>query len=135
MAGRNKYSVSSSGCVAVLTLDQLRQVRDVPQKTLAARMGVDASTVSRQESSSNPTIATLDGFVSALGGQLLLLAVFPNPDGTIDKQLIRTADDPRREVPADRLFAVRHRVPRTPRPAKEGRAARLAAFADNLEDA
>ena len=119
-------SIKSRDYLAI-TLRTLRERIGVSQSELARTMGVNPSVVSRYEFGANPTLSTLDSFVSALGGELILLAAFPRADGTITRHLIRTCDDPRDRVNA-KLLEPRHRKPRTVRPSAEARQDRLEAI-------
>jgi transcriptional regulator with XRE-family HTH domain len=110
--------------VDVVTLEQLRKLRGSTARDLAATIGVDPSTVSRYETSVDPKLSTIESYLSALGGRLQLLAIFPRADGTLEKHLIRTADDRRGEVPPE-VPGRRHRPPLTSRPAREMRVDRL----------
>jgi len=57
-------------------LAELRQSLDLTQTELAESLDVSQRGVSHIESESNPRLGTLAGYVSALGGQLELRAVF-----------------------------------------------------------
>jgi hypothetical protein len=73
---------------AQFDLAGLRIARGIPQKLIAARLGLNASGVSRYEGARNPRAATLSAYVEALGGQLVLTAVFPGEDGATRKYLV-----------------------------------------------
>lgn len=61
-----------------LTLRDLRKALDVTQAQLAKRLGVGQDTVSRYERRTDMLLSTLQGYVRAMGGELDLLASFPD---------------------------------------------------------
>lgn len=66
-------------------LAELRQELDVTQVQLAEKMDVSQRSVSHVEHEPNPRLATLNGYVTALGGRLELRAVFD--DRTVELTL------------------------------------------------
>jgi len=64
--------------VKVDTLKALRKVTQHTQDDLAIAMGVGQGTVSRIEKRRDMLVSTLQHYVEGMGGQLQLLAVFPN---------------------------------------------------------
>src|SRR3989339_1135725 len=60
------------------TLKDLRQAVKRTQDDLAARLGVGQDTVSRIERRSDMLLSTLRRYVRAMGGELDLVARFPN---------------------------------------------------------
>lgn len=60
----------------VLLLQELRTRRNVAQTTIASRLGVKQSTVSKIERRDDVTLSTLRRFVEALGGNLQVTATF-----------------------------------------------------------
>jgi transcriptional regulator with XRE-family HTH domain len=67
------------------SLSDIRKQRNVSQKTLAQRLKVPQSSVSRIEHRSDILISTLKRYVEALGGKAVLRAVFPQESMPIDK--------------------------------------------------
>ena len=65
------------------SLPELRQARRLTQKRLAEVLGVGQDSVSRLEKRSDLLISTLRGYVEAMGGQLSLVAKFPNQSPVI----------------------------------------------------
>lgn len=65
-----------------LDLARLREERSATQRDIAARMAVSQANVSRIEHEDDIYLSTLRGYVEALGGQLVLQAVFA--DATIE---------------------------------------------------
>ena len=60
------------------TLKDLRQAVERTQEELAATLGVGQDTVSRIERRSDILLSTLRRYVEAMGGELNLVARFPN---------------------------------------------------------
>ena len=60
------------------TLKDLRQAAQQTQEQLAATLGVGQDTISRLEKRSDMLLATLRHYVESMGGQLNLVAQFPN---------------------------------------------------------
>lgn len=83
------------------TLAQLREAEGATNKVLAARLGVDHSTLSRIEQSPNPKLKTLQAYAEALGGELLLVVRIKRPGGGVEHFWLRTADDPRPLIDVD----------------------------------
>ena len=68
------------------TLKDLRQTVKRTQEELASSLGVGQDTISRLEQRSDMLISTLKRYVEAMGGQLELVARFPNrPPVRIDR--------------------------------------------------
>jgi len=108
------------------TLPQLREHRRVRQCDLAKRLGVGAPAVCILEGGTDPRLSSVDNYVSALGGRLMLVAVFERPDGTIDRHALRTPDDHRLDLTIEHIASGRWRDPHGPRPAAAARRERLA---------
>jgi transcriptional regulator with XRE-family HTH domain len=72
-----------------IALHQLRERRGVTQEQIAARLGTSRPNVSRIEREDDVRMSTLQRYVEALGGQLELVARFP--DG--DAQTLLSASD------------------------------------------
>ena len=64
-------------------LGDLRRSREVTQVQLAHRLAVSQATVSKFERS-NPSIATVRRYVEALGGHLVITAVFDDDQVVLD---------------------------------------------------
>ncbi|HVC35041.1 MAG TPA: helix-turn-helix domain-containing protein [Chloroflexota bacterium] len=69
--------------VGQLTLAELREARERTQKQLAEDLETTQSGVSRIEHETDLYVSTLRKYVEALGGRLLVQAVFPNTRVTI----------------------------------------------------
>jgi DNA-binding XRE family transcriptional regulator len=60
------------------TLKDLRQAAQQTQEQLAATLGVGQDTISRLEKRSDMLLSTLRHYVESMGGELNLVAQFPN---------------------------------------------------------
>ena len=60
------------------TLAQVRRAKSLTQSTIANLLGMDQSEVSRLERRSDMLLSTLRSFIQAAGGELQLVATFPN---------------------------------------------------------
>lgn len=70
------------GMEAVIRLEQMRKARGLSQADVGAAIGINQQTVSKIERSDNPYLDTIREYVEGLGGELRLVAVFP--DDTIE---------------------------------------------------
>ncbi|OJW05628.1 MAG: hypothetical protein BGO49_22170 [Planctomycetales bacterium 71-10] len=66
------------------TLRQLREAREQSQKDLAEKLGVNQAAVSKLERRSDLYLSTLRGYVEAIGGELEIVARFPDRAVRID---------------------------------------------------
>lgn len=62
---------------AEMALDELRQAREMTQQHLAKILGVNQAAVSKLEHRTDMYVSTLADFVKAMGGQLEIVAKFP----------------------------------------------------------
>lgn len=65
-----------------LALDELRQARAMTQVHLAKILGVNQAAVSKLERRADMYVTTLQDFVKAMGGELKIIAKFP--EGTVE---------------------------------------------------
>lgn len=63
-----------------VTLAEIRKSRKVSQAKLAETLGVKQMQVSRLEKRKDPRLSTLRRSIEALGGQLTMIATFPNQE-------------------------------------------------------
>jgi transcriptional regulator with XRE-family HTH domain len=78
-ARRAKVDARAAELIAEeMTLRDLRRALDRTQVRLARELGVKQETISRLEQRSDMLLSTLRGYVEAMGGELDLLAKFPD---------------------------------------------------------
>lgn len=63
-----------------MQLQELRKARNVTQVEVAKAMNVEQAAVSKMERRDDMYLSTLRGYVKALGGELKLVASFPDGD-------------------------------------------------------
>ena len=80
-----------------LGLAQLRAARDRTQAQLAQAIGTTQSGVSRIERQQDILVSTLRDYVAATGGQLRLVATYPDFETEIDLPILRPVEQERRE--------------------------------------
>jgi len=61
-----------------MTLRELRKVREITQTQLAEKLGVKQEQVSRAEQRRDVHISTLKHTIEAMGGELIVIAQFPD---------------------------------------------------------
>jgi DNA-binding XRE family transcriptional regulator len=81
-----------------MTLRELRRALDRTQVTLARQLGVKQETISRLEKRSDMLLSTLRSYVEAMGGELDLMAKFPDRPAV---RLTALADVGRRDESGD----------------------------------
>ncbi len=78
-AQRRKIEARASQLIAEeLTLRELRHARKLTQEIMARKLGVSQDSVSRLEKRSDLLLSTLRKTVKAMGGNLSLVAEFPD---------------------------------------------------------
>jgi len=63
-----------------MTLRELRRNRQLTQTKIAEILGIGQDSISRLETRSDIKLSSLQSYVEALGGQLRILADFPDSD-------------------------------------------------------
>lgn len=75
-----KSETMAGEILAQLPLQELRRAREYSQQTLADAIGVPQSAISKIERRTDAYVSTLRKYLHALGGELEIVAAFP--DGT-----------------------------------------------------
>jgi transcriptional regulator with XRE-family HTH domain len=76
---RQKIAQRTEALVAQeMTLRELRKVREITQTDLAAKLGVKQEQISRSEHRTDARISTLQQTIEAMGGELIVMAQFPD---------------------------------------------------------
>jgi predicted transcriptional regulator len=66
--------------LAEMPLHELRQARGLTQKMLAEVLHVEQPSIAKMEKRTDMYMSTLRGFVQAMGGDLVVMAKFPDGD-------------------------------------------------------
>jgi len=66
-----------------MTLAELRKGRKISQEKIAAALGIGQMQISRLERRKDPRLSTMQRTVAAMGGQLTLIATFPDQEPVI----------------------------------------------------
>jgi DNA-binding XRE family transcriptional regulator len=83
-ARRKKVEARAAGLIAEeMTLQELRQARKLTQVRMAKVLGITQDGVSRLEKRSDLLLSTLRKSVEAMGGNLSLVAEFPDRDPVV----------------------------------------------------
>jgi DNA-binding XRE family transcriptional regulator len=76
---REKIETRSQELIAeYLTLKDMRKARKLTQERMAELLNIGQDSVSRLEKRSDLLLSTLAGYVKAMGGELRLVAQFPD---------------------------------------------------------
>ena len=95
-AQRKKVEVRAAQLIAEeMTLRELRKARKLTQVRMAKALGITQDSVSRLEKRSDLLLSTLRNTVQALGGNLSLVAEFPDRAPVVLAGI--AADDPARK--------------------------------------
>src|SRR5664280_2806436 len=71
--------------LADLPLQELRQARHLSQEQLASILHVKQAAISKMEHRTDMYISTLRGFIKAMGGDLKIIAQFPDGEVQINQ--------------------------------------------------
>lgn len=108
-ARRKKIEARAAQLLAEeMTLQELRQARKLTQVRMAKALGITQEGVSRLEKRSDLLLSTLRKTVKAMGGNLSLVAEFPDRDPVV---LSGIADDNARVKVVGRRHALAHTLP------------------------
>lgn len=83
----DQTEIASKDHMALASLKDLRKVAKQTQEDLAAALGVGQDTISRMEKRSDMLLSTLRHYVESVGGQLMLVANFPDQPPVITDHL------------------------------------------------
>ena len=75
-----RSAARTEGMVLEMRLRELRQSRNATQVEVAEAMGVEQTAISKLERRSDMYLSTVYGYIRALGGELKLVASFPEGD-------------------------------------------------------
>jgi transcriptional regulator with XRE-family HTH domain len=80
-AARKTAAEKTKGMIAAMPLQELRHARNLSQEQLARTLSVKQASVSKLERRTDMYISTLRNFIKAMGGDLEIIAKFP--DGAV----------------------------------------------------
>ncbi|MGH7649806.1 MAG: XRE family transcriptional regulator [Gemmatimonadaceae bacterium] len=75
---RTRAGVRTKAMLEQMHLNELRRARELSQQALAKRLGTTQPEVSRIESRADMYLSTLRRFIEAMGGELVIVAQFPD---------------------------------------------------------
>jgi transcriptional regulator with XRE-family HTH domain len=105
-ARRKKVEARASALIAEeMTLQELRQARKLTQVRMAKALGISQDGVSRLEKRSDLLLSTLRKTVEAMGGNLSLVAQFPDREPVVLSGIAEAEAEP---TPARRKHAPVH---------------------------
>jgi len=84
---KQRRSAIENRAMELATLKDLRHASEKTQKELAELLGVGQDTISRLEKRSDMLLSTLRHYVESMGGELELVAQFPNRPPVVIKHL------------------------------------------------
>jgi DNA-binding XRE family transcriptional regulator len=77
---RARADAMTKAMLAEMPLHELRQARGLTQKMLAEVLHVEQPSIAKMEKRTDMYMSTLRGFVQAMGGDLVVMAKFPDGD-------------------------------------------------------
>ena len=95
-AQRKKVEVRAAQLIAEeMTLREVRKARKLTQQKIAKSLRIGQEGVSKIEKRSDLLISTLRGYVQAMGGQLSLVAEFPDRKPVVLSGIAEEAPEPK----------------------------------------
>lgn len=95
-AQRKKVAARAAQLIAEeMTLQEIRKARKLTQQKIAKSLSIGQEGVSKLEQRSDLLISTLRGYVEAMGGQLSLVAEFPDRQPVVLSGIGEQAPDPK----------------------------------------
>jgi transcriptional regulator with XRE-family HTH domain len=86
-----------------MALDEVREAREMTQEHLAKILGINQAAVSKMERRTDMYVSTLCDFIRAMGGQLEIVAKFP--EGNVRIGQFRNLQSDREENDQKKAFA------------------------------
>lgn len=91
---QNKIEARSQELIAEhMTLQDLRKARELTQERMAETLKIRQDSVSRLEKRSDLLLSTLRSYVNAMGGELKLVAEFPDRPQVVLKGIAELDDE------------------------------------------
>ncbi len=85
--------------IATMKLGELRKARTLTQQEVAAELGISQASVSELENRADMLISTLRRFIAASGGELRIVAHYPEADILIEHLAAAGNPKPPRDKP------------------------------------
>ena len=82
---RARSQAKTQRMIAEMALDELRAARDLTQESLAKKLRVNQSAISKLERRTDMYVSTLHDIIAGLGGTLEIRAIFPEGPVRIDQ--------------------------------------------------
>ena len=82
---RKRADELTAQLLAEMPLQELRQARSLTQEQLASTLGINQAAVSKLERRADMYLSTLRSYIKAMGGELRLIAEFPDGCVSIDR--------------------------------------------------
>jgi len=80
LTAQSRAAARTEALLVAMQLQELRRARGATQSRVAQAMGVEQATISKLEHRDDMYVSTLREYVKALGGELKLVASFPDAD-------------------------------------------------------
>lgn len=87
---RQRAAARTDAMLLQMQLQDLRKAREITQVELAKLMSVEQAAVSKLERREDMYVSTLRQYVEALGGELKLIASFPDVDIQVQPTILPT---------------------------------------------
>ena len=95
-AQRKKVEARAAQLIAEeMTLQETRKARKLTQQKIAKSLRIGQEGVSKMEKRSDLLISTLRGYVEAMGGELSLVAQFPDREPVVLSGIAEEAPEPK----------------------------------------
>ena len=95
---RRKSEALANRYRSEMALDDLRRARQLTQESLARTLNVNQAAISKMERRADMYLSTLRAIIEAMGGELVLQAVFPDRTTELDLRPRRKTDAVRRSA-------------------------------------
>lgn len=82
---RKRADELTAQLLAQMPLQELRRARSLTQEQLASTLGINQAAVSKLERRADMYLSTLRSYIEAMGGELRLVAAFPDGCVSIDR--------------------------------------------------
>jgi transcriptional regulator with XRE-family HTH domain len=95
---RARIAAKTRQLIDEMPLQELRRALDLTQQQVAASLGINQVAVSKMEGQTDMYVSTLRRFVEAMGGELRIVAHFP--EGNVEINQFKREPEPEPTEPA-----------------------------------